>query len=178
MKRIAKSARLVLESSTVMMQEKPISRYLQNVLDALPSAFAQLVFLSSLRDPYTGRYLHEGWSSVSTPEEVNMALRDTHRSVFEAVVSLSLMDLSRELRRHFNSLGQVEVRVANLWLETEPYYEMIPEGCSVLARRFFISQFRSALEVLIQAPGWTYLEEPASSPLPQPDLGPRPRWLN
>jgi len=46
------------------MREKPISRYLQNVLDALPSAFAQLVFLSSLRDPYTGRYLHEGWASV------------------------------------------------------------------------------------------------------------------
>ncbi len=161
-----------------MLREQPISRYLQNVLEALPSAFAQLVFLSSLRDPYTGRYLHEGWASISTPEEVNRALRETHRSVFEAVVSLSLMDLSRELRKHFSSLGQVEIRVANLWLETEPYYEMIPEGCSLLARRFFISQFRSALEVLIQAPGWTYLEEPASSPLPLPDPGPRPRWLN
>jgi hypothetical protein len=161
-----------------MLREKPITRYLQNVLDALPSAFAQLVFLSSLRDPYTGRYLHEGWASVSTPEEVNLALRQTHRSVFEVVVSLSLIDLSRELRKHFSSLGQVEVRVANLWLETEPYYEMIPEGCSMLARKFFISQFRSALEVLIQAPGWTYLEEPTASPLPQPDPVSRPRWLN
>src|ERR1700719_4491993 len=69
--RIASSTKLVLEFFTVMLREKPISRYLQNVLDALPSAFAQLVFLSSLRDPYTGRYLHEGWASVSTPEEVN-----------------------------------------------------------------------------------------------------------
>jgi hypothetical protein len=161
-----------------MLRETPISRYLQNLLDGFPSAFVQLVFLSSLRDPYTGRYLHEGWANVFSPEEVNRALRETHRSVFEAVVNLSLMDLSRQLRKHFDSLGQVEVRVANLWLETEPYYEMIPAGCSVLARRFFISQFRSALQVLIQAPGWTYLEEPAASPLLQPAPEPRPRWLN
>ena len=169
---------VVLESLDLMLREKPMSRYLQNLLDGLPSVFVQLVFLSSLRDPYTGHYLHEGWANVFSPEEVNRAIRETHRSVFEAVVNLSLMDLSRELRKHFDSLGQVEVRVANLWLETEPYYEMIPEGCSVLARRFFISQFRSALQVLIQAPGWTYLEESDASPLPQPLPEPRPRWLN
>jgi hypothetical protein len=153
-----------------MLQEHPISRYLYRVFDALPSPFAQLAFLASLRDPYTGHYLHEGWATVCSPAEVNLALRQTHRDVFQSVASLPLVALSRELRKHFKSLEETERRAATLWLETEPYYEMIPEGCSSLSRRFFISQVRFALEILIHAPSWEYLEEPASSPLPP--LGP------
>jgi hypothetical protein len=152
-----------------MLQEHPISRYLYRVFDSLPSPFAQLAFLASLRDPYTGHYLHEGWATICSPQEVNLALRQTHRDVFECVASLSLVALSRELRKHFKSLEEAERRAATLWLETEPYYEMIPEGCSSLSRRFFISQVRFALELLIHAPSWECLEEPASSPLPLPD---------
>lgn len=151
-----------------MLQAHPISRYLYRVFDALPSPFAQLAFLASLRDPYTGHYLHEGWASICSPAEVNVALRETHQDVFECVTGLSLVGLSRELRKHFKSLGEAERRAATLWLETEPYYEMIPEGCSSLSRKFFISQVRFALELLIHAPSWEYLEEPAASPLPPP----------
>jgi hypothetical protein len=151
-----------------MLQEHAISRYLYRVFDSLPSPFAQLAFLASLRDPYTGHYLHEGWASIASPAEVNVALRETHQDVFECVTGLSLVGLSRDLRKHFKSLGEVERRAATLWLETEPYYEMIPEGCSTLSRKFFISQVRFALELLIHAPSWEYLEEPASSPLPPP----------
>jgi hypothetical protein len=151
-----------------MLQAHPISRYLYRVFDSLPSPFAQLAFLASLRDPYTGHYLHEGWASICSPAEVNVALRTTHQDVFECVANLSLVGLSRELRKHFKSLGEAERRAATLWLETEPYYEMIPEGCSSLSRKFFISQVRFALELLIHAPSWEYLEEPAASPLPPP----------
>ena len=151
-----------------MLEAHPISRYLYRVFDALPSPFAQLAFLASLRDPYTGHYLHEGWASICSPAEVNVALRETHQDVFECVTGLSLVGLSRELRKHFKSLGEAERRAATLWLETEPYYEMIPEGCSALSRKFFISQVRFALELLIHAPSWEHLEEPAASPLPPP----------
>ena len=39
---------------SLMRQEHDISRYLSRVFDSLPSPFAQLAFLASLRDPYTG----------------------------------------------------------------------------------------------------------------------------
>src|SRR5215467_6786542 len=161
-----------------MLRENAISRYLNNALGALPSPFAQLVFLASLRDPYTGRYFHEGWASVSSPGDVNSALRETHRAVFDSVTAMSLMPLTRELRKHFQCLGETELRVAKLWLQTEPYHEMIPEGCPLIARKFFISQLRLALEVLSQAPNWAYLEEPASSPYQLPAPAPQPHWLN
>ncbi len=75
-----------------------------------------------------------------------------------------LPDLCGDLRRHFRALGEEERRVAKLWLETEPYYEMIPEGCPQLSRRFFISQVRVALEILLQSPDWKFLAEPVSLP--------------
>jgi hypothetical protein len=90
-------------------------------------------------------------------------LRDAHQSVFASVVGLSLVDVSRELRRHFKSISAVECRAATLWLETKPYSEMIPEGCSSLSRKYFTSQVHFALELLIHAPSWEYLEEPTSS---------------
>jgi hypothetical protein len=161
-----------------MLRENAISRYLHNALGSLPSPFAQLVFLASLRDPYTGHYFHEGWASVSSPGDVNTALRETHRTVFDSVVGLSLITLTRELRNHFESLGEAELRAAKLWLQTEPFHEMIPEGCPTLSRKFFVSQLRLALEVLVQAPSWAYLEAPASSPSPQPAPQPQPHWLN
>jgi hypothetical protein len=161
-----------------MVPEKPILHYLQSILDSLPNSFAQLVFLASLRDSHTGRYVYEGWAGISSPEEVNMALRATHRSLFESIVSLSVIALSRELRKHFRSLVENEIFAAHYWLDTEPYYKMIPEGCPRLSRTFFISQFRLALEILIEAPQWGYLEERGSSPVAVAGEISPPPWLN
>jgi hypothetical protein len=155
-----------------------LDRYLNRALDSLDGPFAQLAFLASLRDPYTGRYLHEGWSAVLPQELVHDALRETHRRVFQSAVDMSLADLGNELRKHFVLLGEEEQRVAKLWLETEPYYELVPEGCAQLPRKFFITQIRAALEVLVRFPGWEFLQEPVASPLPRFDPPPQPRWPN
>ena len=161
-----------------MFRENGISHYLNNALSSLPSPLERLVFLASLRDPYTGHYFHEGWASVSSAADVNATLRQTHRDVFDSVLELSLVALTREVRNHFRCLGEAEMRTARLWLQTEPYHDMIPEGCSLLARKFFISQLRLALLVLTQAPSWTYLEEPTASPFQPPVPIPQPHWLN
>jgi hypothetical protein len=161
-----------------MVNADRLDRYLNRALDSLEGPFAQLAFLASLRDPYTGRYLHEGWSAVLPHELVHDALRETHRRVFQSAVDLSLADLCNELRKHFHLLGEEERRVAKLWLETEPYYELVPEGCPQLPRKFFITQIRAALEVLVRHPHWEFLRQPVSSPLPPLDQQPQPRWPN
>jgi hypothetical protein len=161
-----------------MLTGELLDLYMNRALDSLEGPLPRLVFLTSLRDPYTGRYLHEGWATVFPPDAVHATLRDTHRSVFESVVNLMLPALCNELRRHFHSLGEEEQKVAKLWLETEPYHEMIPEGCALLPRRLFISQVRVALEVLTRAPDWEFLEEPIALPLQQPVPLPQPHWPN
>jgi hypothetical protein len=157
-----------------MSADNLLDRYLSRALESLEGPLAQLIFMTSLRDPYTGLYLHEGWATVSSVEAVHAALTDTHRYIFESVLNLRLPDLYSALRKHFSSLGERESTVAKLWLEMEPFNEMIPAGCSPLIRRFFISQVHFALEVLIQAPSLTDWGEPTSSPLLQLGRQPRP----
>jgi hypothetical protein len=161
-----------------MIRDNPVSRHLLDAMSALPTPFSRLIFLASMRDHYTGQYLHEGWASASSTEEVNVALREMHRSVFQVVATIPLLDLCKEIRRHFDSLSEDELRTATFWLETEPYYEMIPAGYPQLARKLFISQLRLALEILVRAPKWNRLEGSTSSPHLQPDPIHPLHWLN
>ena len=151
-----------------MLRDGSLSRYLGDALACLATPFAQLVWLTSLRDHYSGRYLHEGWANYSSPAEVHELLRSTHLRVFEAVARLSLIAFCRELRIHFRAIGEDEPRAVRLWLELEPYSEMVPEGCPALLRGLFVFQFRSALQVLAQVPDWACLQVPVAPPHPPP----------
>ena len=177
-RRVALRSRLSYNRCTQMVRNDVVSRYLLHTMSVLPTPFARLIFLTSTRDHYTGQYFHDGWASESSAEEVSVALGRMHRQVFEAVTSLPLLDLCREIRGHFDSLGEAESRTANFWMETEPYREMVPSGYPDLARKLFISQVRLALEVLVQDPNWEQLAELAASPRPPLGPGHQPHWLN
>jgi hypothetical protein len=124
------------------------------------------------------RYLHDGWSGIASAEEIHATLLHVHRAAFAAVLRLPLLDLSRELRRHFQSVNQAEDATALLWLETEPFRDLAPRGCSPALRELFVSQIRIALEVLHRAPGWEELSEPVASPPPLPDQSALLQWMN
>jgi hypothetical protein len=160
-----------------MLPDK-LARQLDYSLESLPTPFARLVFLASLRDPYTGQYLHEGWGTIAAVGEIHQALEKAHQEIFSAVVALSLGDFCAELGRHFTSLNQPHVAIAKLWLEIEPYREMIPQGCSPIERALFVAQIRLALEALKRLPEPGGGQEPAASPRQLPDPLPQPRYLN
>ena len=163
------------------MEMSPLNKFtklIEKSLSCLPNALGRLIFLTSLRDSYTGRYLHEGWVTVASPEEVNQKLRHIHREVFDLVIRLPLLSFCKELREHFKTVGGIEENSAKLWLEIEPYREMIPEGCLRAERDFFISQIKAALRVLVHAPDWEILREPGALPLQQPVQPPPLRWEN
>jgi len=145
-----------------------LSRYLSQALSSLSGPLASLTFLSSMRDHYNGRYIHEGWASFGSPEQVHAMLRETHLAVFESVLGLSVIDLARDLRSHIRALGEKEARAVALWQELEPFCEMVPEGCAPPVRRLFISQMQLALEVLSLAPEWSQLQLPSAWPPPPP----------
>lgn len=162
-----------------MRPEDQLVRHLHLALASVPNPFERLVYLATLRDVHTGRYLHEGWQTCSSPEEVHATVREAHRIAFEAVLDMPLAAVARNLRTHFQSLGETdESGVARRWLEMEPYREMIPEGSSRVSRKFFISQLRCALEVLLYAPQWRHLREPGAWPRQPLDQRPQLRSVN
>ena len=152
--------------------------YIAQAVHSADTPFAALVFFGSLRDAYSGQYLHEGWGQMASAEEIHSVLRETHQSLFDSVVRLSLIDLSKQLRMHFQSLNQPERETSVWWLEVEPFRDLIPQGCSVVVRELFVSEVKTALEVLCHAPGWSELAAPAASPQRQPDRSPLLQWLN
>jgi hypothetical protein len=155
-----------------------LKRQLTRSLNAAGGHFARLVFVGSLRDAYTGRYLHEGWGQLASADEIHQALSAVHREVFVSMLGLPLLDVARELRLHFRSLDQPEPETAALWLEIEPFRDLVPQGCSALLRELFVSQVTAALEVLRRAPDWPELSEPVALPPPLPDQSPLLQWLN
>ena len=118
-------------------------------LASLPGDLARVVYLTSLRDAYSGRYVHEGLATFSAPELVHAALLARHRAAFTAASALPLDSLCAQLQEHFAGLGVPAQQTARMWLELEPYRDVFPEGTSELEREFFLSQVRAALKVLL-----------------------------
>jgi hypothetical protein len=162
------------------MSLQKVEEHLEQALEYLSAALAQLAFLSSVRDNCTGRYLHEGWYHCASPEEVHRVLQGAHREVFGRVLDLPLAELCQELTRYFcaESGGGTEQAAAQVWLELEPYREMIPQGCSPLDRELFLSQLRSALGVLVTRRESPPLGEQGASPHPPLDPRSQHRWDN
>lgn len=155
-----------------------LERYIARALGSVETVFEQLIFLGSLRDAYTSHYLHEGWQQVASAEDVHQALLRTHQASFEATLRVSLLELSKQLRLHFQSVGQCERETSVLWLEAEPFRDLVPLGCPPVLRELFISQVRTALEVLRRLPEWSELGGPAASLRLQPGQSPLPQWTN
>ena len=162
------------------MPMRKVEQHLEQALEYLSAALAQLAFLSSVRDTNTGRYLHEGWYSCASPEEVHGLLQRAHREVFDRVLDLPLAEVRQQFLGHFRteSPSGAEQAAARVWLELESYREMIPQGCSPLDRELFLSQMRSALEVLVIPPESLPMEERGASPPPQLDPQSPHRWGN
>lgn len=161
-----------------MVRVGSLERYIARALGSVETVFEQLIFLGSLRDAYTGRYLHDGWQQAASAEDVHQALLRTHQASFEAALRVPLLDLSKQVRLHFKSAGQSERETSLLWLEAEPFRDLVPQGCSPVLRELFISQVRTALEVLCRLPEWSELAGPAASLRLQPGQSPLPQWTN
>src|SRR5712691_2372048 len=146
---------------------RSLRHYIAQAVHSADTPFAALVFFGSVRDVYSGHYLHEGWGQMASAEE------------FHSVLRLSLIDLSKQLRMHFQSLNQPERETSVWWLEVEPFRDLIPQGCSVVLRELFVSRVKTALEVLCHAPGWSELAVARAASLQrQPDRSPLLQWPN
>jgi hypothetical protein len=141
-----------------------------------PSAFARLAYFATIRDTYTGKYMHQAWRREDSEEEIHRFLQAQHQETFDAVVELSVADLCVQLKAYFVSLaGRGNVgQTGKIWLDIESYVDMVPQGSSAFDRRLFHLQMRAALEVLVSAPEVTsptehFPAESIASQSPPPD---------
>lgn len=152
---------------------KSVEDQLELTFTYLPTCFSRLAFLASVRDSYSGRYLHEGWAMHSSVEDVHEILRQAHRDTFECVLKMPLKRFCEELKGYLQSSERAQQQTMTLWLELETYREMIPEGVSHVSRSFFLSQIKIALKALLANPEWPLIQAQSSSLHPLLALPPR-----
>ena len=142
---------------------KSLENELEQTFIYLPTSLSRLAFLASVRDSYTGRYLHEGWAMLSTPEQVHEILRRTHEDIFNGILKMSFKTFCGELKGYLETFAAMQQQTIAMWLELETYRDMIPSGVSRLSRAFFLSQTRIALKALLTMPEWPLIQAQSSS---------------
>ena len=154
--------------SYLMEYGNRLNMLLSRSLSSLRTPLARLVFVASMHDPYAGRYLHEGWGTVASAEDVHLTIQQAHLAVFQTVLDLPLEELCGQLHDHFSDLGGADREMAKQWLLTEPFRNAIPESVSKLQREFFLSQVTTALWILVDSSSSGVLPERFASRLLRP----------
>jgi hypothetical protein len=76
-----------------------------NFLEPLDGAYERLAYLSSLREPSSGKYVHKQLAAVYGSDSVDRVLASCHGELFERLLEMPLNSQEEDLRRHLSSLG-------------------------------------------------------------------------
>jgi len=141
----------------------------QRTLASIPSDFARLIYLATMRDYNSGMYHHEGLAGRYGTEETRNALQLAHEEIFWRLVSMPLEDLVHELESYVQVSHEAPESFIRAWEELEPYRVAVPMEVDGTMVRLFLSNIKLALEVLRFRQGKNQARQPASSL--QPLLG-------
>jgi hypothetical protein len=120
----------------------------RNTLSQIPSVFARLVYLASLRDSNSGRYQHHGLALIFGEEESSMALAKSHKQVFAEWLSFNLEQQKADLDLYLSTLFEDRRTVLETWQKLTPYRSLIPKSAKTVERQLYISDLKALLELL------------------------------
>ncbi len=127
---------------------QPAQELWRRTLAAIPSIYARLVFLASLRDVNTGRYEHYGLAMIFGPEVAAEAIRRSHEETFLEWLALRLEQQKADLELYFSTLPASRRTLVENWLRLAPYRSIIPASASPAQRELYEANFAVLLETL------------------------------
>lgn len=125
-----------------------IEDFSSQTLAAISSVFGRLYYVSSLKDSDSGRYEHEGLTSLYPPNAVQAALSHCHEELFSRTLETSLSDQERDLLVCLDSAGDRYWEVVESWLEDSYFQNMCPEGLPDYLQDLFCSNMKALLSIL------------------------------
>lgn len=115
-------------------------------LSQIPSLLGRLVYLSSLRDPNTGLYAHQGLALRYSSGEADEAIQESHQRVFGQWLILKVAEQREDCELYWSSLLEDRRRVAAMWIQTESYRSLFPASASPAQR----ADFNGHMEILLE----------------------------
>ena len=114
----------------------------------IPTSFGRLVYLASLRDQTTDRYMHHGLSQVFGQEESDRTLRQSHEQTFADWLCFDLERQKDDLDRYLSGFHLEKRSVLATWIRLAPYRNLTPTTIQDPERRVYLADIEAALELL------------------------------
>jgi hypothetical protein len=132
----------------LQQNRRVIQDFTSTTLAAIPSVFARLTYLASLRDLSSGRYGHAGLTAVYRPEAVQQALEQCHEEIFERILEAPLEAQGRDLEAHLENMELGLSVAVSQWRKLEAYRTLLPAEAPDYLKDLFCSNIRALLEIL------------------------------
>lgn len=118
-------------------------------LSIIPTCYGRLVYLTSLRDPNTGRYEHYLLEASYGASLVQAALEGIHIQSYRSWVAMNLEQKRADLYLYLISLSSDKRQVLQTWLITAPYRALIPLHTQPVEHDVFLSDMQILLDLLM-----------------------------
>lgn len=128
--------------------QRVIEDFSARTLASIPSDFARLYYVSSLRETQNGKYNHEGLAALYPEGAVQHDLDHCHGELFCKVVEMPLERQEWDLRSCLGALDRDISRVVEHWGRPRTGLEMSPEGMPGYLKDLFDSNLKVLLEVI------------------------------
>jgi hypothetical protein len=125
-----------------------IQDFTSTTLAIIPSAFARLNYMASLRDLSSGRYEHAGLTALYPQEAVQQALEKCHEEIFERILESPLEEQEQDLRAHLAGVEPGLCVAVSHWRKLEAYRTLLPAEAPDYLKELFCSNIRALLEIL------------------------------
>lgn len=120
----------------------------RNTLCHIPSVFGRLVYLSSLRNPNSGRYEHSGLSQMFGDREADYALRKSHIQTFEEWLCFNLEQQKADLDLYLAGLLEDRATIVRAWSKLAPYRGLMPATVEREEAKAYMADFSALLSLL------------------------------
>lgn len=116
-------------------------------LAAISSDYGRLYYVNSLRNSCSGRYEHDGLTSLYSENAVQSGISHCHEELFSRILETPLREQERDLRACLHSAGDQYWDVIESWRETHYFREMCPEGLPDYLQELFCSNMSALLAI-------------------------------
>lgn len=123
---------------------RPAHDLLRNTISQIPTHFGRLLYLSSLRNGPTGKYIHETLTNLLGVDDADRSLCHAHHKVFSEWLCFSLAEQKADLDEFVASApGEISLQECR---------GLAPAGAREVERQLYITDLEMVLDLMRLAP--------------------------